>query len=115
VIPIEKGAAPPDLIRAGEEHARELCAAYDADPESYRSGKKMEVRKPIYASKVVKAELEARQHGKCCYCETLLDDHKPYAYSEVEHWRPKSSYYWLGYSWDNLLLSRGFCNKKKGD
>ena len=25
------------------------------------------------------------------------------------------SYYWLAYSWDNLLLVCGFCNKKKGN
>ena len=114
MITIQKGAAPPDLVRAGEKHARELCAAYEADPELYRSGKqKMAIRERIYKS--AKADLERCHHGKCCYCETLFDDHNPYAYSEVEHWRPKSSYYWLAYSWDNLLLSCGFCNKKKGD
>ena len=32
MIAIQKGPAPPGLISAGEEHAKELCAAYDADP-----------------------------------------------------------------------------------
>ncbi len=81
----------------------------------------MAIRRSIYASDAVKAELEACHHGKCCYCETLIP--KPYAHSHVEHWRPKSSsrqardqesiwpgYYWLAYSWDNLLLSCAFCN-----
>jgi hypothetical protein len=53
---------------------------------------------------------------------------KPFAYSYVDHWRPKSSsrqalgqarvwpgYYWLAYSWDNLLLSCAFCNSNKSD
>lgn len=107
MIVIQKGAAPPDLVRAGKEHARELCAAYEANPEIYRSGvQKMVIRATIYQS--VKPELEACHHGKCCYCETPLD-----ANSEVEHWRPKSKYYWLAYSWDNLLYSCSFCNKKK--
>lgn len=123
MIAIHKGTAPRDLVRAGEEHAKELCAAYEADPEPFQSGKKMGIRKSIYASRAVKAELEACHHGKCCYCEMRFDDHRPYAYSYVEHWRPKRSsrqepdeesiwpgYYWLAYSWDNLLLSCAFCN-----
>src|SRR5207248_2110228 len=89
VIAISKGAAPLGLISAGEEHVEELCAAYDADPELYRRGKRMAIRRSIYASDVVKAQLEASHHGKCCYCETLIP--KPYAHSHVEHWRPKSS------------------------
>lgn len=126
MIAIHKSAAPHTLVRVGELHARELCDAYDVDPEIYRAGKQMPVRGSIYTSDAVKAELEACHHGKCCYCET--DFRKPHAYSEVEHWLPKSSsrqspdgerirpgYYWLAYSWDNLLLSCSFCNKIKND
>jgi hypothetical protein len=107
VIRIHKADAPPDFIRAGDEHTQELCAAYDADTEAYCSGgKKMVLRETIYQS--VTRELDDCHYGKCCYCEAPLD-----ANSEVELWRPKSRYYWLAYSWDNLLLSCGFCNKKK--
>jgi 5-methylcytosine-specific restriction endonuclease McrA len=127
VITIHKGAAPRGLIRAGEKHAGELCADYDADPDMFRSGEKtMEVRDRIYASKSVKSELEECQHGKCGYCEAVIP--KPYAYSHVDHWRPKSSsrqelddervrpgYYWLAYTWDNLVLSCLFCNSNKND
>jgi uncharacterized protein (TIGR02646 family) len=127
VIAIQKGPAPPDLVRSGEEHVKELCAAYDRDPEPYRSGEReMAIRKGIYSA--VKTELEDRHHGKCCYCETRINDHKPHADSFVEHWRPKRSsrqarggkrirpgYYWLAYDWDNLLLSCLFCNRQKND
>jgi uncharacterized protein (TIGR02646 family) len=124
VIRIHKEAAPAALIRAGKEHAEELCAAYDADPDLYVSGqRKLLIKSSIYASRAVKAALDASHHGKCCYCETLIP--RPYAYSHVEHWRPKSSarqtrddesirpgYYWLAYNWDNLLLSCSFCNSE---
>jgi uncharacterized protein (TIGR02646 family) len=123
VIAIRKGAAPDALVTAGNEHTKELCDAYDANPEQYQSGKqKMEIRRTIYASDDVKAALDACHHGKCCYCEIFI--HKPYADQHVEHWRPKASsrqardekstwpgYYWLAYSWDNLLLSCAFCNR----
>lgn len=109
MIKIKKDEAPPDLVCAGNEHAMELCSNYKANPESYNSGqKKMAFRSTIYQR--VKPELENCHNGKCCYCETPLD-----ANSEVEHWRPKSKYYWLAYSWDNLLYCCSFCNKTKLD
>jgi len=48
-------------------------------------------------------------YGKCCYCESKLPG------IEIEHYRPKSKYYWLAYSWDNLLPVCSRCNKSKGD
>ena len=125
MIAIIKGEAPADFVRAGEEHFKELCAAYETNPGLYLT-EKMPLREQIYRS--VKAEIEARQHGKCCYCEIVFDDHKPHADTCVEHWRPKLSsrqenrakrikpgYYWLAYDWDNLLVSCTFCNRKKND
>ena len=111
MIAIQKCPAPTKLVLDGEKHAGELCAAYKA---GYRKGdEEMAIRASIYKS--VKPELEACHRGKCCYCEARFKDHQPFVYSEVEHWRPKASYYWLVYSWDNLLLCCGFCNKQKLD
>ena len=31
----------------------------------------------------------------------------------VEHYRPKSFYYWLAFSWDNLLIACPTCNQNK--
>ena len=59
----------------------------------------------------VKPKLKKLYKYKCAYCETSLYRH----HSHVEHFRPKNnSYYWLAYSWDNLLLSCEVCNSKKG-
>lgn len=49
-------------------------------------------------------------HNKCAYCEKDISDEDKH----LEHYRPKDIYYWLAYSWDNLLLSCARCNKKKG-
>jgi uncharacterized protein (TIGR02646 family) len=86
----------------------------------------MSVSDAIYASYAVKVALEVCHYGKCCYCETYVP--KPFAYSHVEHWRPKGGsrqgrdavrirpgYYWLAYDWDNLLLSCAPCNSNKSD
>lgn len=58
----------------------------------------------------VREALDKIYHGKCAYCETF--DPSPH----VEHYRPKrGGYYWLAYSWDNLIISCSKCNIKKGD
>jgi len=67
--------------------------------------------KNLYKVGSVQKKLNELYHLKCGYCEKpLLDTPK-----HIEHYRPKKSYYWLAYSWDNLLLSCGECNSSKGD
>ena len=58
----------------------------------------------------VQKKLNQIYHLKCAYCEQKLLD----APKHIEHYRPKDTYYWLAYSWDNLLLCCGACNSAKG-
>ncbi len=60
----------------------------------------------------VKEELHEIYHNKCAFCES---DITAGSYNHIEHYRPKAIYYWLAYSWDNLLLSCPKCNTKKSD
>ena len=63
-----------------------------------------------YKSDDIKNKLKEIYHGKCAYCETSVEQF------DVEHFRPKrGGYYWLAYSWDNLLLSCPICNVAKGN
>ncbi len=65
----------------------------------------------LYKVPSMQTRLERIYHQKCAYCEKdIRDDDK-----HIEHYRPKKRYYWLAYSWDNLLLSCGKCNRAKGD
>jgi uncharacterized protein (TIGR02646 family) len=50
---------------------------------------------------------------KCAWCESWVE--RATSYEEVDHYRPKSLYYWLGYAWDNLIISCKPCNTKKLD
>lgn len=63
-----------------------------------------------YKHKDIKEALSTIYNDKCAYCEQNVGD----AYYHIEHYRPKSIYYWQAYSWDNLLLCCEKCNKKKG-
>lgn len=55
-----------------------------------------------------KAQLLVESANKCAYCEAPL---KAVAYGDVEHYRPKSVYWWLAYSYENYLASCTLCNQ----
>lgn len=123
MIRIDKGPAPDILTTTGVERRDAVCALYEADRELYDSGKKrLSFDSKIYGHADVRQSLAASHHGKCAFCEVVIP--RPYADPNVEHWRPKGSvkqrrgdalltpgYYWLAYSWDNLLLACLFCNR----
>jgi len=56
-----------------------------------------------------KEQLLAESQGKCAYCETPTT---VVVYGDVEHFRPKSKYWWLAYSYENYLPSCSICNQK---
>ncbi len=67
----------------------------------------------------VKEALWQAQHEKCCYCECR----EQLEFRDVEHFRPKSQadrrpgtetdhgYWWLAWSWKNLLFACEYCNR----
>jgi len=65
----------------------------------------------------IKDTLREIYHGKCAFCEQkifdCIDNNLEDCSSTVEHYRPKSVYYWLAYSWDNLLWCCHRCNRDK--
>ncbi len=58
---------------------------------------------------VTKDQLLAESLQKCAYCETPTS---VVAFGDVEHYRPKSVYWWLAYVYDNYLASCAVCNQK---
>ena len=63
--------------------------------------------------KAAKPQLKKESGGKCAYCESPTDT---VAHGDVEHFRPKSVYWWLAYCYDNYLYSCQICNEVfKGD
>lgn len=63
--------------------------------------------------KAGKPRLKKDTVGKCAYCESPTD---VVAHGDVEHFRPKSIYWWLAYCFDNHLYACQICNQSyKGD
>jgi len=70
----------------------------------------------LYKKDDIKEKLNGYYYHKCAYCEQRVEQY------HVEHYRPKKeqgldsfAYYWLAFSWDNLLVSCPTCNSKKGN
>lgn len=129
MIRINKGSVVPDILStgSGKTEKDKLCTNFDLDPESFQAqGVKVkplkwhEFKSGIYSSKSVKNKLISVQHNKCCFSEAKFNGD----YGDVEHFRPKGrlgeessnikyypGYYWLAYSWDNLLLCKQVINQ----
>lgn len=58
--------------------------------------------------KKAKDQLIKESNHKCAYCEA---DTRVVAHGDVEHYRPKSEYWWLAYCYDNYLFSCQICNQ----
>ena len=56
-----------------------------------------------------KTQLLAESKDKCAYCESPT---RVISYGDVEHFRPKSIYWWLAYSYLNYLPSCTSCNQE---
>jgi len=62
-----------------------------------------------YKKEDIKKALHNIYHSKCAFCEQRVE------FPQVEHFRPKHIYYWLAYSWDNLLFACLGCNSHKNN
>lgn len=110
MIRIERGLEPANLapVRSAElQRVRAIAARGSVDSDAVGQE---------YA--VVKRALWERQLMRCCYCEAQVQCD----YNDVEHFRPKAradradgtiapGYWWLAWTWENLLFSCANCNR----
>jgi hypothetical protein len=76
-----------------------------------RIGGTLEFKATVW--KAAKPQLKLETGGKCAYCESPTDT---VAHGDVEHFRPKSKYWWLAYCYDNYVYACQICNQvHKGD
>lgn len=88
-----------DNTKTTHKHRKNLIAnGRYIDNSTYNSG---------YKKHDIKEKLNSLYHHKCAYCEDHAEQ------THVDHYRPKKDYYWLAYSWDNLICSCPTCNQFK--
>lgn len=97
--------------RAADQTLKDFAALVDGESLKFNSD--------VYGHNQVRAALEKLFHLKCAYCETPV-----VAGFDVEHFRPKGrvadapdhpGYYWVAYTWENLLPSCVPCNQRRKD
>lgn len=116
MIFIQRSQEPSVLQNKGKVKQQALCEAYDQGQREFKFDS------AIYGNAAVKTALLKMQHDKCCFCESKISH---ISYGDVEHYRPKGGYkqteqdelhapgyYWLPYTWENLLLSCTLCNQQ---
>ncbi len=97
-------AVPPTTGPARTTHrARERIISESIYPQNNKSTDNR------YKIADIKEALSAIYNKKCAFCEQRVEQW------HVEHYRPKSIYYWLAFSWDNLLFACPTCNQYKRD
>jgi hypothetical protein len=107
MIRIHRGAEPSELTAARTtELPRVQAIAVMHRPTQEELGRRYEVARDA---------LWHAQRYKCCYCESREQSKR----NDVEHFRPKTradrrpgaredhGYWWLAWSWENLLFSSG--------
>ncbi len=111
MIRLDRGPEPEPLARIREA-------------ELVRVGAIAAIRRPTgdeigVRYSVARQDLWERQFYKCCFCD--FKEQQPY--NDVEHYRPKaeakrspgsadeSGYWWLAWTWENLLFSCASCNR----
>lgn len=122
MIRVGKPAIAPKHLDRGIAATTANCAAFDAEALLFVEGfASFDFDAAIFGHVSVKGQLEAAQHGKCCYCENKFRAAAP---GDVEHFRPKNGvrqdtghpieypgYYWLAYAWTNLYYCCENCNR----
>ncbi len=99
MIQLDLGVEPPELTEVRSREVSRVGALVAAGRNA------TDVLGDRYA--VVKDELRRRQHLKCAYCEAQEQAKR----NDVEHFRPKSRYWWLAWTWDNLVFACRNCNQ----
>ncbi len=118
MIRVDRRRVPrPEVLAPGGAAEAELkaCRAFyrprAGEPDDAAEGeRKRSFKFKVYKHQTIKDALMRLFRGKCAYCESCFSATQP---MDVEHWRPKSLYWWLAASWENLLPSCIDCNRAR--
>ncbi|WP_437652473.1 HNH endonuclease [Sorangium sp. So ce1182] len=112
MIRVERGPEPEGLEAICKVEVERLAAIVrqGAPPKAKDFGNKYNI---------ARRDLWKAQGRTCCYCERRVDR----LYNDVEHFRPKTrayrggglptlGYWWLAWTWENLLFACPRCNRR---
>ncbi len=108
--PCTRGREPELLEQYGAELLRDDAARRSANPTARFEWRQREGRSLLM---IVREALAHMTEGHCSYC----DGHpiNDTGQETVDHFRPKSLFRDLAYTWTNLFLACSACNHAKGE
>lgn len=106
LVRIRKASAIKTKYRGSNKEKKELELL--KAKRSSLSGKIEKINFDSTYWKLSKIQLLKESSGKCAYCEANTS---VVAHGDVEHYRPKSIYWWLAYTYDNYLFACQICNQ----
>ena len=119
MIRIERIPAPSEFEAQAAEAFDRL--AKTAEAGGYKSQRRFKFDPEIWLP--ARSILSVAAHSKCMYCETRVVSASP---GEIDHFRPldraqglhrddisPDHYWWLAYTWENLMFSCHFCSRAK--
>ena len=105
--------AEPDILRNNRANWLinyiNAIENYEIDPSPANKAIK-ENNEKKYNHADIRSALREMSDSKCMYCESHITH---IGYPHIEHFRPKSKYPRLCFSWTNLLLACSVCNGKE--
>ena len=110
MISLERSRDPNDIVPSFQvdKQVERLVSLMEKRRQKLRDGEDPKVKIDSKWS-VTKKQLLRETHNKCAYCESHTT---AIAFGDVEHYRPKSIYWWLAYVYDNYLASCSICNQQ---
>jgi 5-methylcytosine-specific restriction endonuclease McrA len=114
MIRVHRGEEPAQLAKLRSDKLDDLRTIIRRENRDPYGGE-------IHGYRIVAKSLWEAQLHKCCYCEKHIE----HVGDDVEHYRPKGNanrgvhhpaahgYWWLAFTWENLLFSCENCNRGK--
>jgi uncharacterized protein (TIGR02646 family) len=81
---------------------------YNEAKDHFTNVKKGTFKFECYKNQQIKDKLKTIFNGKCAYCDSNITH---ITAGDIEHFRPKSAYWWLACDWNNLLFACENCNR----
>ncbi len=81
---------------------------YNEAKDHYINVKKGTFKFECYKHPHIKDKLKELFNGKCAYCDSNITH---ITAGDIEHFHPKSAYWWLACDWNNLLFACEKCNR----
>lgn len=103
-IPASLIPALPELFPAGTNIPRTSNTTHQKRIEIINDSTYNEDYSDRYKLDDIRDSLIDIYKYKCAYCEQKVERYN------IEHYRPKKIYYWLAFSWDNLIMACPTCN-----